>query len=190
LIVDEAHAIGVFGDCGRGVCNAKSVNDDNVCLLGTMSKALGCYGGIFSGSNLAKSYLINTSRPFIFNTALPPIIASPARAALKILRENPELGSKVQSSASLFRTRLLKAGLDCCGSQSHIVPILIGDNRKCLVFSELLYEQGFSALAIRPPTVPQGTARLRFSITANHRPEILDRLAELVIATASKLELN
>jgi len=190
LLVDEAHAFGVYGEYGQGLCSELGIVSEHLCLLGTFSKAFGVYGGVFIGPQVFKDYLINTSRSFIYNTALPLPIVNALQCSLGLLRSEPRLGVQVKKVAARFREILNNAGLDTMTSESHIVPVFIGDNQKCVDFSELLFERfAISALAIRPPTVAVGASRLRFSITANHSLEHIEEVARKVVEVAKEVKI-
>ncbi len=187
LMVDEAHATGVFGPDGRGlICRHGLESIVNV-SMGTLSKALGGYGGFVACSNELKELLVNRSRAFIYTTAPPPSVVGAALGALDVIEKNPGLGEQLLQRAGLFRGYLSAAGLDTMKSESQIIPILVGDNAKALSLAKRLREQGILIVAIRPPTVPEGTARLRLSITLAHTEEDL-KYAAGAIATAAKAE--
>jgi 7-keto-8-aminopelargonate synthetase-like enzyme len=170
LIVDEAHAIGVFGN-GGGICRASGIRPHTV--IGTLSKALGSYGGFVSGNTDLIKYLVNSARTFIYSTGLPPAAPAAALKALEIIESLPESGGKLLDMAADFRGMLESAGFFTEPSESQIVPVRVGENRDAVALSECLKRNGISAVAIRPPTVPPGTARIRFSVTLSHSPEDL-----------------
>ena len=180
LIVDEAHAVGVFGSAGRGLANSSGAATFARTI--TMSKSLGSFGGVvLSGSSL-KNLLVNTARGFIYSTALPPASALASVAALRLLREDPNIGSRLLERAAVFRAELETAGLDTHGSQSQIVPVVLGDNSLALRVASLLEEDGIYCTAIREPSVPRGTARVRFSLSAVHSAETLRWAASRIVA--------
>ncbi|MEI6564393.1 MAG: 8-amino-7-oxononanoate synthase [bacterium] len=184
MLVDEAHATGVFGPGGAGVIRQATVESQVNCSMGTLSKALGGYGGFVACSEAMRSWFINKARSFIYSTALPPAMAGAALGALKCLRDNPGMGRDLLDRAAVFRARLQGAGLDTGSSESQIIPVMIGENERALRLHRRLVRQGILAVAIRPPTVPRGTARLRLSVSLNHSPQVLDRVAELIILAA------
>jgi 7-keto-8-aminopelargonate synthetase-like enzyme len=145
--------------------------------MGTLSKALGSYGGFAAVSAPMRDWLVNTARSFIFDTALPPAAAAAALAALGLLERSPGLGSELLRRAKHFRASLRNAGLALDESESQIVPVVVGSSAGALSLSRRLRERGILAPAVRPPTVPEGTARLRFSVTLAHREEDLDHAA-------------
>ncbi|HNR97880.1 MAG TPA: 8-amino-7-oxononanoate synthase [Planctomycetota bacterium] len=186
LVVDEAHAIGVLGLRGGGVCrDLPAVRPDVV--VGTLSKALGGYGGFAAGARGLCDLLVNRARSFIYSTALPPACLGSARAALAILAASHNLGAALLARAEQFRAALQQAGLDTGPSRTHIIPIMVGDNERTLAFARALREKNILAVAVRPPTVPRGTARLRLSVTRAHTGEDLARAAAAIAAAARQV---
>jgi 7-keto-8-aminopelargonate synthetase-like enzyme len=177
LIVDEAHAIGVFGR-GGGVCREQGVLPD--VTVGTLSKALGGYGGFAAGSKAMRELLINRARSFIYSTGLPPACLGSGRAAVSIVEQTPELGAELLRRAGRFRSRLADAGLRIGPTESQIIPVIIGPNEAAMAASQKLRARGIVATAVRPPTVPAGTARLRLSVTLAHSEADLDAVAGAV----------
>jgi 8-amino-7-oxononanoate synthase len=184
LIVDEAHATGVFGPSGAGCVRGEGLEPLVDASMGTLSKALGGYGGFVACSTPLRSLLVNRARSFIYSTALPPSAVGAAEGALEQVQAVPGLGVELLRRAGLFRARLRAAGLDTGDSASQIIPVIVGGNERALSLSRRLRERGIIAVAIREPTVPRGTARLRFSITLAHTPDVLDRAAETIVAAA------
>lgn len=189
FIVDEAHAIGVFGENGEGLSTALGCETEVDVSVGTLSKALGCYGGFVCLDEKRRCLLINEARSLIFSTALPPSICASALAAVQVLREQPGMGRRLRASADRFRAVLADAGLNTLNSQSQIVPVVVGENQTAVRMSELLLKEGILAAAIREPTVPRGTARIRFSLSAAHSKDELDAAAAKIIKAASELRL-
>lgn len=187
LMVDEAHASGVFGPHGAGCVRAAALETTVTCCMGTLSKALGGYGGFVACSRSMRDWLINRARAFIYTTAPPPPVVAAAQEALELLQEHPELGPSLLANAQTFRSTLQELGLDTMTSASQIVPIRIGDNALALRVAERLREEGILVGVMRPPTVPPGTARLRCSLTLAHTPELLDLTARK-IADACRAE--
>ncbi len=187
LMVDEAHATGCIGPGGRGSVAAAGVADAVDVLVGTLGKALGGYGAYVCGSRELSDYLINSARPFIFSTALPPPIVAAASAAIELLTEHPGRVERLQSNAAALREGLRGQGLDTGGSQAHIVPIMVGEAAKTMALTESLLAQGVFAQGIRPPTVPEGTCRLRVTAMATHRVGDLRRVGDLIGRTARDL---
>uniref|UniRef100_A0A7C4LM56 8-amino-7-ketopelargonate synthase n=1 Tax=Schlesneria paludicola TaxID=360056 RepID=A0A7C4LM56_9PLAN len=185
VIVDEAHATGVFGAQGRGVCEHFGLLDRVAVRIGTLSKALGAMGGFVCGPQTLIDYLWNTARSQMYSTALPPAICAAALEAVIILRETPELVRMLSARAAEFRAALRSRGVEpLAGSQGPIVPIVLGDAAHTVAIAADLAARGYWVGAIRPPTVPRGTSRLRISISLAHAPttlmELADALAEVL----------
>lgn len=181
MLVDEAHATGIFGPEGAGLIRASGLEASVNLSMGTLSKALGGYGGFTACSTKMRQWLIQRARSFIYSTALPPAIAGAASGAIEVLRENPEMGAILLARARTFRERLKAGGLDTGASQSQIIPLMAGDNDLALRLHRRLLAEGILAVPIRPPTVPRGTARLRLSITLGHTPELLESTAARIV---------
>ena len=177
LIVDEAHAIGVFGN-GGGICREFGIRPHTV--IGTLSKALGSYGGFAAGNADLIKYLINKARTFIYSTGLPPAAPAAALKALDIIESKPCCGRKLLDMAADFRGMIESTGFSTAPSESQIVPVQVGENRNAVYFSEYFEKNGISAVAIRPPTVPAGTARIRFSVTLSHSRKDLSCAAKVL----------
>ena len=181
LVVDEAHATGVLGPEGRGLA-ARFEGRDNVITLHTCGKALGTSGGFVLGPNIVRDFLVNRARPFIFATAPSPLTAAVTRAALQISR-GPERRERLAHLVAFAAQELkIRCGIDA--SPSHILPIIVGADAKAVALASSLQAQGFDIRAIRPPTVPEGTARLRIALSAN-LSEVM--ISELCDATAAAL---
>ncbi len=189
LLVDEAHSTGIFGSCGAGLVAEKNLTDRVDITVSTLSKALGSYGGVVATSQQVKELLINRARSFIYSTALPPASIGAAEAALEILQSTADLGERLLRRATVFKTRLEQAGLTTANSQSQIVPLIVGENSAALELADKLKEEGIVAVAIRPPTVPRGQARIRFSLSLAHSKEVIKKLAETVIEKAAEVGL-
>ncbi len=175
LIVDEAHAIGVFGERGSGAIEAARV-DDEVCVsVNAGGKAMGVAGAFVAGPAWAIEYLIQRARPFIFSTAPPPALAAALDASLTIIADEPARRSRLFSLASFLRASLHDAGVDVPAGTSQIIPILVGENDRAMAVAAMMQAEGFDVRAIRPPTVPARTARLRISVNVNLTEEILTR---------------
>jgi 8-amino-7-oxononanoate synthase len=181
LMVDEAHSSGTFGPHGAGLIREHGLEKSITVSMGTLSKAFAGYGGFVACSENLRKLLVNSARAFIYTTAPPPAVIGAALGIMDVLAASPNLGHVLQANAAYFRSLLHDAGLDTMQSQSQIIPILIGDNAKAVAISQRLRGQGIIASAIRPPTVPAGTARLRLSITLAHHVDDLERAAELII---------
>lgn len=181
LLVDEAHATGIFGVNGAGRVRELQLENQVDISMGTLSKALGAYGGFVACSSPLRDWFINRARSFIYSTALPPTIARAADEALSILEDNPDLGRELLKRSGLFRQRLQEAGFDTGKSACQIIPLMVGKNIKALRLAERLRDKKILAVAIRPPTVPEGTARLRLSITLDHSQADLEQAADQII---------
>ncbi len=180
LMVDEAHATGIFGQNGAGVVEEQGVSDRIELIMGTFSKALGSFGAYLACSEKIKQYLINSCRSFIYSTALPPAVIAADIEALNIVRDEPFRRKALLVNADYFRTRLSGEGFDVKGS-SQIVPLVVADTDRAARLSRQLQQSRFWVLPIRPPTVPPGQARLRFSLTYNHTKQLLEKLADRII---------
>ena len=172
MMVDEAHSTGVFPAHGLE-------NKINLSMF-TMSKALGGYGGGVACSTVMRNWLINRARSFIYTTALPPSVIAASIAAVDLLDEHPNWGAELLRRAATFRAALKSHGLDTLNSASQIVPVLIGDNEKTVAVAKRLREKQILVAAIRPPTVPSGTARLRLSLTLAHSDADLENAAAAI----------
>ncbi len=180
LYIDEAHSTGIFGPEGAGIALQENIVGENVILMGTLSKAIGAYGAFVATSERVKKFLVNKARSLIYSTAIPPAIAAAALAGIRWIRNNSEAGKKLLVNAKLFREKLHNYKIDTLQSASQIVPVMIGQNGLALAISRFLLERQILALAIRPPTVPQNKARIRFSITLKHTQELLIEVALLL----------
>jgi len=180
VILDEAHATAVHGPQGRGIAaqhHAQHGSFGNiVATMHTCGKALASAGAFVCGSEMMKEHLINHARTFIFTTALPPYIAAQIRTALRLAQGMDEQRSMLLQNANNLRAALRGQGWDIASSKAQIIPVIIGKNEGALSAASFLRQEGFATRAIRPPTVPRNTARLRFSLTASISPSDLSRL--------------
>ena len=144
--------------------------------MGTLSKALGGFGGFIAGGKKLIEYLINMARPLIYTTALPPSVLAAGLAAVQIIQKDPERRARLWQNTTYFRNSVSELGFDTMGSETPIVPLRIGSSEKALIFSQKLMDAGLYVPAIRPPTVPNGTDRLRISLMATHTQEEMDTL--------------
>ena len=186
LVIDEAHAVGVMGQNGGGACRIKGKEVKPDVVIGTLSKSLGGYGGYAACSAAIRKFLINNARSFIYSTGLPPVCAGSGREAVSIIKSNPNLGKTLLDRAKRFRDLLAEAGLNVPEFESQIIPILVGGNDEAVRFSQLLWDQGLLIKAIRPPTVPVGTSRVRLSVTLALSDEVLSKSADMIAQTAKK----
>ncbi len=180
LMVDEAHATGCLGPGGRGSVAAAGLTGEVDLIVGTLGKALGGYGAYVCGSRETTDFLLNTARPFIFSTAPPPPAVAAAAAALELLAESPKRVERLRANAGALREGLRSEGLEPIGADTQIVPLVIGEAEDAMAVCEQLLEQGIFAQAIRPPTVPPGTCRLRLTVMATHRVDDLRRASRLI----------
>jgi 8-amino-7-oxononanoate synthase len=181
VMVDEAHGTGAIGPEGRGSVAAAGLEDEVDVIVGTLGKALGSYGAYVCCDKPMAKYLINTARTLIFSTALPPPSVAAAMAALGLLREQPRRVEKLQRNAKVMRDALAAEGLTVAGT-TQIVPLVVGDATATVGASERALERGVFAQAIRPPTVPAGTSRLRLALMASHTKSELREAAKVLAA--------
>lgn len=178
VIVDEAHATGVHGPSGRGIAAKAGCAPILAAAVHTCGKALASAGAFVCGSAVLKEHLINHARTFIFSTAMPPYMAKQIRAALRLSLPMDKEREELHLRAKRLGAGLRSQGWDTGNSATQIVPIVIGGNEETLAAAEFLQQEGFAVRAIRPPTVPQGSARLRFSLTCAIADEELSRLED------------
>lgn len=172
LVLDEAHAFGVFGKTGLGVLEDLGLLKDVDLLIGTFGKAIGSMGAFATGKKILIDYLINSARSFIFSTALPPVNIAFSKWIIE--NELPQTYEK--------RKKMLELGKKF-GSESHIIPVIIGSNEKTVEMCDILYKNGYFTLPIRPPTVPQGTSRIRLSLTSDIEEKDLEKLCSILGST-------
>ncbi|MGI9557628.1 MAG: 8-amino-7-oxononanoate synthase [Solirubrobacterales bacterium] len=190
LLVDEAHATGTVGPGGRGTVAAAGLEDEVDVIVGTLGKALGSYGAYVCSHADVAELLINVSRRFIYSTALTPPQVAAAAAALAILQECPDRTTRLHRNAAHLRGALADAGLDVSREGAHIVPVMAGESGDAVALSEQALAHAVYAQAIRPPTVPAGTARLRLTVMSTHRPSELTAAALAVGAAAAELGIG
>lgn len=185
VMVDEAHATGVLGPRGAGLVDALGLHERVTVQMGTLGKALGTFGAYVAGSRALIDLLVNTARTAIFTTALPPAVAAAADAALTIVEREPERRAALRRNAAHLRAGLLALGFEVPGeADSHILPVMVGDAESTMALSSALLERGVFAHGIRPPTVPEGTARLRATVMATHSEAELDAALTAFAAVA------
>lgn len=189
LMVDEAHSGGIYGERGRGLSDELGMLHEVDVHMGTFSKSFGVYGAYVCGSRTLIRWLINKARPLIYSTALPPSLVTGITAALALVQAEQWRRERLFSFSASFRSRLLHAGFRVGTGNSPIVPVIVGDNEAALRFSKALEWNGIEAVAIRPPTVPEGTARIRFSLTAAHTDKEVENAAEIICAVGHQLGL-
>jgi 8-amino-7-oxononanoate synthase len=182
VMVDEAHALGTLGPGGRGAVAEAGLEDEVDVTVGTLGKALGSYGACVWCDKSTARYLVNTARTLIFSTALPPPAVAAAAAALGILTEQPRRVDRLQRNGRVLREALEDQALPAGRSDTHIVPLMIGDPGAAVAASERALERGVFAQAIRPPTVPAGSSRMRLSVMASHTESELQAAARVLAA--------
>ncbi|MBC8555707.1 MAG: aminotransferase class I/II-fold pyridoxal phosphate-dependent enzyme, partial [Candidatus Brocadiales bacterium] len=180
VMVDEAHGTGVFGKNGRGVVEHFNLNRDVEVVMGTLSKAIGSLGGYVSGNIDLVNYLRNKARSFMYTTALPPAVCAASIAGIKLIQEDPSFRESLWQNVHFIKDKLRSLGVNMVSSESQIIPILIGDAQRAVEISKLLYERGVLIPAIRPPTVPVNSSRLRMTVMSSHTQTDLEKLIEIL----------
>ena len=176
VMIDEAHATGVIGESGRGVAEYFGVAEEIDIIMGTLSKSVGSLGGFVVGSNKLISYLQNKARSFIYTTALPPAVCAASIVAFDIIESEPRLREEFWERVNMVKKGLRELGFNLMNTESHIIPILIGDDRTTMEISKYLYENGILVPGIRIPTVLKGTARLRITVMVTHTHRDINKL--------------
>jgi 8-amino-7-oxononanoate synthase len=174
LIVDEAHAVGLMGDRGSGLVEEAGLDGDVCVTMNAAGKALGVGGAFVAGPAWVIEYLIQRARPFVFSTAPPPAVAHALDASLEIVGREPDRRRIVLDRSAYLRRALVRAGVIVPQDCSPIIPIVLGENARATRVAEVLNAQGFDVRAIRPPTVPQGSARLRLSVNVSLGEDVID----------------
>jgi 8-amino-7-oxononanoate synthase len=189
LMVDEAHATGTLGPCGRGALAEAGLEGQADVIVGTLGKALGSYGAFVACDEVMARYLVNAARTFIFSTAPSPPAVAGALAALELIEERPELVVKLQANAATLHRELAREGFDVSESRTQIIPLVLGEARLAVRAAEAALARGVFAQAIRPPTVPPMTSRLRLAVMASHRTEEL-RAAVRILGQAVRQAID
>lgn len=187
LVVDEAHATGALGPGGRGAVAEAGLEHEVDVIVGTLGKALGSYGAYACGSAQTIDYLINVSRSLIYSTAPPPPSVAGALAALELLVEQPRRVDKLQANAALLRSELGRSGVDVPAGRTQITALIVGDAEAAVAVSEAALARGIFVAAIRPPTVPDGSSRLRLTVMASHTASEIGRAAAAIAAAANDI---
>lgn len=190
LMVDEAHATGIFGDQGGGLIQAAGLESEVDVVMGTFGKALGSYGAYVAGSQTLRDYLINRARSFIYSTGLPPAVVGASLAAVRLVRSRPDLRQQLAENGAYFKECLKLEGLPGTPGPSQIVPVMVGDGGFALSLAEECCRLGLFATAVRPPTVPEGAARVRFSVTMHHKKPELAEAARLLMGACRRLAIS
>ncbi len=187
VLIDDAHGMGVHGRDGCGLVDPQRFSTEDVpVLMGTLGKALGTFGAFVAGSQDLVELLIQRARSYVFTTALPSAVAVATLASLRIVREEPWRREKLANHVARFRRGAEELGLHLLPSSSPIQPVIIGDPGEAVTCSRALEERGLLATAIRPPTVPEGTSRLRITFTAAHEESDVDRLLEALAEVSDR----
>ena len=187
MMVDDAHASGVFGRDGRGTVDHFGLHGRVDVQVGTLSKAIGVLGGYVAGSRSLIEFLYHRARPFLFSTSHPPAVAAACLAAIEVLESEPELMSRLWENTRFFKSGLASLGFDTGVSESPITPVIVGEAGLAMSLSDLLFEKGVFAQGIGFPTVPQGKARVRTIVTATHTREQLEFALDCFKAAGTKL---
>jgi glycine C-acetyltransferase len=187
VMVDEAHAFGVLGKTGRGLVEHLGLEGRVDIQMGTLSKAAGAFGAYVCGSDDLIELILNRARSFIYTTGLPPMVAAAATKAIEIIASEPERRTSLLKKADDLRAALKNLGFDTMLSETPIIPILTGDEQTALKFSRKLFDERIFVQAIRPPTVPVNTARLRITVTATHTAQDMERLVNAVRKVGQEL---
>jgi 8-amino-7-oxononanoate synthase len=182
LMVDDAHGLGVLGESGGGILEHYGLTAQEVpILMGTLGKAFGVFGAFVAGSSILIDTLIQSARTYIYTTAVPPALAETVQTSLTLVKKDNWRRQRLQKLIAYFRNKATKHDLPLMDSFTPIQPIILGESRKALAVSSALYEQGIVVTAIRPPTVPQGTARLRITLSTLHQENQIDRLIKALL---------
>ena len=177
VMVDDAHGMAALGATGAGLCEEQCVTQNQIqILMGTLGKGFGTAGAFVAGSKELIEYLTNFARPYIYTTAMPPAISAATLASLDIIKNEPQRRDHLNTLIQYFRNEVAGLGLTLMDSATAIQPILVGDAEKALAMSHALREKGLIVTAIRPPTVPKDTARLRVTLSASHAMSDIDQL--------------
>jgi len=187
VMVDDAHASGVLGTNGRGTVDYYGLHGEVDIQVGTLSKAVGGLGGYVAGPQHLIDYLIQRARPFLFSTSHPPAVIAAASAAVDVLLEEPQIIETLWENTEFFRRGLESLGFDTGASQTPIIPVMVGDEKKTMALADRLFEAGVFAQGIAYPTVPPGKARVRTIITAEHRTEELQYALDIFARVGNEL---
>ncbi len=189
LLIDDAHGTGVLGERGRGTLEHIGIKDDSIIEMGTFGKALGSFGAFVAGRREVIDIIRNRARSFIYTTALPPSVCGASIAALELADREPERRKRLIKMAGELREGLRRSGFNTLKSNAHIIPLLIGENTPALEMSYRLLKEGIFIQAIRPPTVPDGTSRLRITPMSEHRTDELRYALEAIRGIGRELEV-
>ncbi|SFS31047.1 glycine C-acetyltransferase/8-amino-7-oxononanoate synthase [Marininema halotolerans] len=187
LMIDDAHGGGVLGFEGKGTADYLGVTEGVDFHMGTFSKAYGVSGAYVAGKKEWIEYVENTCRSLIYTTALPPTVIAGIRASIRLVRQREDLRNDLVKNSNVFRNQLRQAGFDTGGSTTQIIPVMVGGAEQAVQFSDLLCERGVLSVGIRPPTVPEGEARLRFTLMATMEESHLHQAITAIIETGQQL---
>ena len=190
LLVDDVHGFGILGQSGGGLVDYLGLEDRGIIRIGALSKAVGGIGAFVAGSQSLIDLLVNRARGFIFTTGLPPGSLAAASVAIDLIRSNFDLRQRLFANVHTLKTGLSKAGFRLLPSETHILPLILGEAKRTTQFAEALLNEGVFAPGIRPPTVPMGTSRLRITPTASHTPQELERALEAFVAARDSTSLS
>ena len=189
--IDEVHAVGLYGEHGGGVAERDNLMDRLDIIQGTLAKGFGVVGGYIAGTESMCDFVRSFGDGFIFSSSMPPAVAAGALASVKYVKEHNELREKHQERAATLKKRLTDAGIPVMPSETHIVPVMVGDPVLCKQASdELLFNYSVYVQPINYPTVPRGTERLRFTPTPLHNDELMDHLVDSLVKVWSQLGLK
>ena len=180
FIADEAHATGLFGEKGSGIVEEYNLSEKVDIIMGTFGKALGSQGAYIAADSKIIEFLINRARSFIFTTAMNPFACGASLKAIDIVENEPFRREKVGELVKYTERKFKENGFDTHGSETQIIPVIIGENEKAVMLSKLLAENGLLVSAIRPPTVPQGSARVRITLNCNHTFEEINLITNIL----------
>ncbi|MFY9270368.1 MAG: 8-amino-7-oxononanoate synthase [Candidatus Manganitrophaceae bacterium] len=189
IYLDDAHATGVLGPNGRGTCDHFGISNARIIQMGTLSKALAGLGGFIASDRSVIEYLVNKARPFIYTTALPPALLAASVAALDLVEKEPLLRKRLWDHTRYVREKINQLGFDTGASETPIIPMVIGKTETALAFAQKLMEEGVYLPAIRPPTVPEGTSRLRISLMSTHTDAQIQHLLDAIERIGKELRL-
>jgi glycine C-acetyltransferase len=189
MMVDDAHASGVFGRNGRGTIDHYGVHGRVDIQVGTLSKAIGVLGGYVAGSRELVEFLYHRARPFLFSTSHPPGVAAACIAAIDVLLEEPQIIDRLWDNTRFFKAGLTKLGFNTGVSESPITPVIVGDGALAMKLSDRLFQAGVFAQGIAAPTVPAGKARVRTIVTATHTRDELQFALDAFAAVGRELEI-
>jgi len=189
-MLDDAHGTGAVGLHGKGTLEHFGIAPrPDLPLMGTMGKALGCFGAFVAGTTVLREFLINHARSFIFTTDLPPSVIAAAIEALRILSDETGRLAQLRDNAAYMRAGLKKTGFNILCSETQIIPVLIGEAESAAAMARYLFDRGLFILAIRPPTVPEGTSRLRITVQATHTRAHLDAALAIIEEAGKKFNI-